>query len=169
MNDWWPDGCLQLQVDILLSQSTQWEAYFFPNSSSKSSGSMLLGHAPGHVLTAKLVTLAREMQDSHCQVWIFVSMLRIRDGVSPFHATERERGTEAHPWKTNDYLPEALGWDAGQAERAHFCCIVCKVWVWEGWGYTLFYLLTEAARRVSVVPALITSVFIHSSCYDTEP
>lgn len=68
MNESWTDGCLELQVDILLFQSTQGETHFFLSSPSVRSKRVLLGHVPGHMLTAELITVAGSRETLTVQV-----------------------------------------------------------------------------------------------------
>ena len=79
-------------------------------------------------------------------------------------------GREAHHRKTNDLLPEAGGKEAGRQQQ-HMSATLCanNLDARDSQGYALLCMLAETARTVSSVSALITAVFIHSSCYDVIP
>lgn len=79
-------------------------------------------------------------------------------------------GREAHHRKTNDLLPEAGGKEAGRQQQ-HMSATLCanNLDARDSQGYALLCMLAETARTVSSVLALITAVFIHSSCYDVIP
>lgn len=100
----------------------------------------------------------------------FVSILRTGMGSVLYMLYKLRGGREAYHRKTNDLLAEAGGKEAGRQQQ-HMSATLCanNLDARDSWGYALLCMLAETARRVSSVSALITAVFIHSSCYDVIP
>lgn len=77
-------------------------------------------------------------------------------------------GREAHHRKTNALLPEAGGKEAGRQQQ-HMSSTLCAIWMLGTAGAALCSACWRRQLRQSPVSALITAVFIHSSCCDVVP